>query len=321
MRAVHFGACLLLESVFPLLFLVASPAWARADGTTFPARHRFLALLRRLLAICLLAGGVSGIVWFWLAAASMSGADWWETLRPGLLWIVLSQTQPGKVWLVRALLCLALAAGLPLSFSNSRVGWPASLASIVCALLSLCLTASIAWLGHAGAEVGTRGTWQAINDAIHLLTAGIWPAGLVPFALLLMSLCRDQRPACILLASEVTRRFSSLSVLAVALLSLSGAVNSYLLVGSWSNLIQSDYGRVLLLKLSLFAVAICFGGANLLGLKRKPTHAGDLLADGSQGATLAKIARNVWIEIVMGALILMATAWLGVVSPPHNHGL
>jgi putative copper export protein len=55
------------------------------------------------------------------------------------------------------------------------------------------------------------------------------------------------------------RRFSALSLGGVALLAATGFINSWFLVGSFSNLIEQTYGRWLLAKIILFcfAVAIC----------------------------------------------------------------
>src|ERR1700722_6338849 len=111
-RAVHFCACLLPLSVFATLLLVVNPASGRAAGPprASDVAARFHRQIRNLLAGCLVIAFVSGFLWLWFSIAGMSGSTLRDSLDAGMFRMVLTQTPPGYVWLLRAALLLLLAA-------------------------------------------------------------------------------------------------------------------------------------------------------------------------------------------------------------------
>ncbi len=314
-RAVHFGSCLLLQSVFVILFLVAIPAWKQAGGSGAPQWNAYQRKLQWWLRIGLATVMISGFFWLWCAIAGMSGSSLAGALQPGLFGMVLSQTPPGRVWLVRAGVALLLAGTLPLLARGFRRGKFHSLALLPSLVLAGVLTASLAWLGHAGAG---EGPWQNVHlaaDVLHLLAAGIWPAGLLPFALLLRGLLQQNEAKGLLVAVAATRRFSALSLATVGTLALSGLANSYFLVGTLHALLTTDYGRLLLLKLALFAGMLGLGAWNLLGLKPRLAFIGGAESAPAQTSALHQVARNVLLEISLGTLILLVVGLLGMTPP------
>ena len=140
----------------------------------------------------------------------------------------------------------------------------------------------------------------------HVLAAGVWPGGLLPLAQLLGRARRDWRtvPAVV----TVTRRFSRLSLVAVGVLAASGLLNSYGLVGTFSALWPSAYGRLILCKVALFAGMVCLGATN-----RKLLAPADV-AD--PGVAVRRLRRNVAWECVLAAVVLLATAALAMNAPP-----
>ena len=77
-RAVHIGACLILLSLFAFDILIATPALSQVDRS---ALHHMEALRKqfRLLAVWSgLTAIASGIVWFWIVLARMTGTSLWE---------------------------------------------------------------------------------------------------------------------------------------------------------------------------------------------------------------------------------------------------
>ena len=143
------------------------------------------------------------------------------------------------------------------------------------AVSATLLTASLAWLGHAGASEGPNQNVELAGDVLHLVSAGLWPAGLgTALALFLGCYLHGERePISLLVAGAATRRFSALSLVAVGLLAVSGIANSYFLVGSFHMLFTSDYGRLLLLKLALFLAMMVFWGVeSFFSAKRRLSH-------------------------------------------------
>jgi putative copper resistance protein D len=311
-RAVHFGSCLILQSLFVLLLLAVIPGWKLSDGGDALARSRFQDRLRRLALACLLAAFVSGFLWIWFAIALMSGSGLLESLQPGLFWMVLTQTPPGQIWLLRAGIALVLTVGV------FFVGTQRGLAIPLCALSATALTASLAWLGHAGAGEGPNETLHLAADLLHLVAAGIWPAGLAPFAVFLACFLKARDPALLLTACVATRKFSAVSFITVGVLFASGIANSYFLVGSFAALLSSDYGLLLLLKIVLACAAVAIGAWNLLILKPRLAIAGGSLPGETHSAALSKVARNVWIELWLASLVLLVVGLLGI-TPPATH--
>jgi len=304
-RAIHLGSCLVLASVFSTLLLVVIPASGRGDEQ----KHQlvpFYRQLQKLLVTCLLAGLVSGFLWLWFVTADMSGAGLRESLDLNSLLMVLGQTQFGRLWEIRGGIALLLTLALPLAFKQR---WGNALCLSACGLLASGLLASLAWAGHGGATEGPGHFLHVIADVIHLVTAAVWPASLLPFALFLINALKSQSDSMLAIACAATRRFSSASLAAVGVLAASGTVNSYFLVGNVKALLTTDYGHLLMVKLLLFAAMICMAAVNLLRLTpRLPTDQ----------SALRKIARNVIIELCLGALVLLLVGWLGI-TPPAMH--
>jgi copper resistance protein D len=317
-RAVHFGSCLILQAGFAVLWLVAAPAWNQAGGTALAAALPYQRQLRRWLVFCLLAAFFSGFFWIWFAIAGMSGTSLSDSLQISLFQMVFTQTQPGRVWMIRAGFGLVCSVSLCFMTPKECGGKSAFLASLLCALCAVLLNSSLAWLGHAGASEGPEHAIQLTGDVIHLLAAGIWPAGLLPLALFLRRFLDAGDPALLSAACAATRRFSALSLGAVGLLAVSGFANGYFLVRTPYALVSTEYGKILLVKMALFAAAVAIGARNLR-LKPPLAGAGGLLPDGdARRGALAEIARNVLWEIGLFSLILLATGLLGI-TPPASH--
>ena len=267
--------------------------------------------LRYLLAGCFIIVFVSGFLWLWFSIAGMSGSSLRESLDAGLFKMVLMQTPPGHVWMLRAAIAVLFAGAACAAQRRFRTAllWP-------CALAGACLAGSLAWLGHAGAAEGPLAGIHLSADVLHLLSAAVWPGSLLPFALFIRLLLKSREPALLAVARAATRRFSSLSFVAVGFLAGSGSVNSWLLVGNLHALFYTGYGRLLLVKLAIFAVMVAIGAFNLLRLKPRLSVSGGYAS--SDAAVLKRIARNVFIELCLGAIVLLAVGILGI-TPPALH--
>ena len=158
--------------------------------------------------------------------------------------------------------------------------------------------------------------WHLFADVLHLLVAGFWPTGLLPLALLLRKLRRTSEPAKKLPIAALVRRFSALSLGSVALLAATGFINSWFLVGSFSNLLEQPYGRWLLAKIILFCFAVAIGAVNLLRLKPR-LEIKNVQTDNPE-TTVAQLQFNVHAELFLGIAIVIVVAILGIL-PPANH--
>jgi len=270
---------------------------AKSSSGSLVDRHA-----RRIAAGALAAALVSGVVWFVLVTAEMGNLPFGEALKSDVLEMILQGTQFGSVAAVR--LTLALAAATALGFD--RVSFARWLAPIT----ALMFVAGIAWTGHSGSGFGISGNLQLTADALHLVAASAWIGGLVPLALLL-SVARKETGAWIGIASDVTRRFSTLGLVSVATLIASGTANAWFPVGSIKALTGTEYGRVLVLKLVLFVVMIAIAAINRNVLTPR------LAASSADGrpAALATLVRHCVYEIALGFTVISVASWLGTLHP------
>ena len=316
-RAVHIGACMILLSLFAFEIVVARPALKEIDRSA--SLH--IEMLReqfRLLAVWSgLAAIVSGIVWFWIVLARITGSSLWELPGIDSVGVAITQTQFGRLWTWRlALMLLFTIANLFARRTCRMFLWSSPAWQYVGLLIATTLLASIAWSGHAGATIGPERPIHLTVDSAHLIAAGLWPAGLLPLALFLIRASRSNSPSLLLAAGSITRRFSAVSVLVVSALAATGLTNSYFLVGSLPAFIASEYGRLLTLKVFLFFIMIAFGAWNLLRFKPQLAIADEQNA--KQRTALRKLMRNVIAELCLGTIVVLIVGALGATPPPRH---
>lgn len=290
-RAVHFAASALAVGTVSFLALVAEPAFGTGGGKVLGAlRRRCDLMIWTALGIAVL----SGAAWLALLAADIYGAPVIAVSLHGGLWQVLIGTRFGTMWLARLGLAAALAALLP---------WPGlrwlhlALAGSFMALLAL--------VGHAGATPGPAGAFDIVFDAVHLLAAAAWLGGLPGLALLLASVRQPKA-----LAARAAARFSALGIASVGALLLTGIINSWNLLSGPADLITTAYGRLLALKIGLFALMLAIAAVNRF-------HLTPLLA-GLQARRA--LSRNSLAETGLGLGVLLLVGALGTMQPTaHKH--
>jgi len=228
-----------------------------------------------------------------------------------LLWRYLTMTQSGHVWLGREVYGAALI--LIWVFVKKANGVKAVR---TLALLALPLVASRSLMSHAAAL--REGAAIAIAaDAIHSIATALWAGGL-------MALCRifffaaKRRPQPASWLAEIIHRFSRLAFVSVALIITTGAYQTWIHVGSLETLLNTDYGKTLILKLAFFVLMLGLGALNLFSTKpllKRLARAGD-----HQPSANKKSLRRIAAESIMALLIFSATGLLTVL-PPGVHAL
>jgi putative copper export protein/mono/diheme cytochrome c family protein len=293
-RFVHLASAILLAGSFAFVALIARPAG-----------HPQLELHRRIAAWSLLALVVSAVVMLWLQALNVAGVGAsGARIVPSLV----AATLYGKVWAARMVLAAALAAllWLPLRERGNAGRADAGPSFWTGLALSAGLLASLALSGHAAAGEGAELAVHMTSDAVHLLAAGAWLGGLVPLFVLL----KRAGPG---VAAEATRRYSLLGVTCVTALIVTGLYNAGVLVGDPAQLFGTPYGRLLLLKIALILPLLAVAALNLLRL-----NPGIVSTSGEAPRLVARLRRNVAIEVALGLAILAIVGSLGV-TPPARH--
>ena len=190
----------------------------------------------------LLVALMSWFAWSWLVASTMTGDDLIECLQSGDWLTVLTGTQFGHIWLFRVIVSLVFGIIL---WVVARTSGRRSFLQTTLVGLSVIELVSLAWVGHAAASPGPFGVVHLLGDALHLLTSAFWPGALAPLAAFLFLLLKSSQVEAIVLAAPVVRRFSASSLIAVAVMALTGLLNGIFMVGSFRALLTSAYGQIL----------------------------------------------------------------------------
>ena len=170
----------------------------------------------------------------------------------------------GQVWVGRGLFGVALAVVALFAVRQSSEAL-----AVTAAFLASAIAVTAALSGHARVE----GSLAILSDSVHVLAAGVWVGGLAFFALLLVKAGGDRWS----LAVKVVPRFSTLAVASVIALVSAGVVSSILEIGSWSGLVETTYGRLVLAKVALLLPLVALGAYNnrvSVPVWRPPTPSG-----------------------------------------------
>jgi putative copper resistance protein D len=221
---------------------------------------------------------------------------------------VLTQTAFGDAWMLRLEMASLLTVLLLLPKANPSF---ALAIDIIAALLAAGLAASLAWAGHAAATEGLDGTIHLASDALHLVAAAAWLGALWPLSVLLDRARQTADPVSAALAYQTTRRFSVLGMISVAAILASGAVNTYEILGIAAFSLGTDYNRLLLAKVGLFAAMVAIAAVN----RRRLTPR--LADERDHGRAMRQLELNSLTEAGLGLLIVVIVAMLGRI-PPHQ---
>jgi copper resistance protein D len=305
-RAVHIAASILLAGLFAFRLVVLAPVASRYDRVD-RCQPRFEGRWGRLALVAWLTAVISAILWLGCVAASISGAATLFAVDGDTFRTVLLQTQFGHLWACRLVGCLLIGI---LLFRGAP--------ELIIAVLSFAILASLAVAGHSGAMVTNAGLLPIAGDIGHLIASALWPGGLVPLLVLLVSQYRTTDQTTRMFVADVVRRFSSLSLMVVGLLAGTGLLNSYFIVGSWGALFATDYGRWLLLKIGLFVLMLGLGALNLLVLKPRLSRAA-LVETQTREAVMtpmSSLIRSVACETFLAAGVVLVVGFLGATPPP-----
>ncbi len=298
-RFLHYSATLVLFGValFPLY------TYPRQKVGGIGGRSRMLATAWALLLVIL----VSGALWFASVATSMTDTGMsWETVR-----FVLTETTYGAVCLVRLATIAALACVLAIVTFR-----PPHWLDVLLAALSAFLAASLAGTGHTQVEEGPARLGHMFADGLHLVGAGAWLGGLVVlFYLTVKSLHPNSSESRRLEACNAAHRFSAMGYPAVATIVGSGLANSWFLVSPLINLIETAYGRILLVKVALFAVMVALAGVNRFFIL--PALASPAAAT-YRAINLRRLRLHILLEQCLGLAIILVVAFLGTMEPAIN---
>ncbi len=245
----------------------------------------------------------------------------------------------GKIWLARV---VVLLVALPLLYRLFRRPAPDAAADdagpsrlptwwlALGAVVAVALAGTPALAGHASA--GDWSTAAVVADTLHVLAMAVWLGGLVVLgAVTLRSRNLDQLRVAV-------PRFSRVALGCITVLVATGAFQTWRQVGSLDALRSTDYGRILAVKLVLFAAVVVFAAFSreiVLRLFGEPADVAPtvpVIAGGSdddppvvdedeyeyeldEEVELRHLRRSVWAEVALAVCVLAATALLVNAAP------
>jgi putative copper export protein len=267
-------------------------------------RQLSLFSLALLLAFLLVA-----CIWLVVQGAKLQSGQMpsLDTLNRYLL-----RTQSGRIWLGREVYGVLLMLGGVLLLRNAK----AVKAARILFAFALPLVVCRSLVSHASAVKENAATAIAV-DAVHLVATALWAGGLpVLFWALFQGLRRLQLS--LFWAAEAVARFSSIALGSVVTLLATGLYQSWTNVQTLHALGETPYGRVLILKLSVFCAMVGLGAINFLSTRPRLLKAAQ--AKGGEPLLARRALNRIGAEGFLGLLILCVTGFLTVL-PPAIHSL
>lgn len=301
-RWIHFASVFVLfgSSFF---WLYAGRERSSAGPAGLPRALRATNILVRIAAP---VAAISGVAWLACILINMT-QDYGSVVDPEDLRLFFFETPFGGVSILRLAL---LAIAVVLAFLPWRNRWP--FAALV--PFSAVLLITQAWFGHSAEGGGLYRATMIMVYAIHVLGSAAWAGGLPALLFALIEQCgsgpsEEARHHTL----DICSRYSLMAMAAVTLVGLSGVANAgFRVAGSFGKLFGSDYGDILLKKVAIVAAMLALAYLNRFILTPK------LRAAPLKGMTQINWLRySVTFDIVLGALVLGASAILGITMPPQ----
>jgi putative copper resistance protein D len=199
-----------------------------------------------------------------------------------------TDTDFGRLWAVRLGVIAALLVAI----------WRRASVPLQTALAAVAL-GSLAWTGHADLPESWLGQLHRAGDVVHLLAAGLWIGALWALGRMAASLPEAGE------TEQALRRFSGAGQLAVAALIATGLLNAYAILGDFTKLITTTYGRLLDLKLAAFAGMLVLAALNRFVLVPR------MAAGGGTG----RLRRQILGEQALSLVVLAVVAAIGTIDP------
>ncbi|WP_339913371.1 copper homeostasis membrane protein CopD [uncultured Brevundimonas sp.] len=280
-------------------------------GVPFFLLHSFrdwdapnLTWARPTLIVASIVVAVGSLVALVAQTAVMAGSLT-EALKPASLSFMVTGTTLGLAMVIRVAVALTALFALAV-FGQGRSLWR------VTAVTGLVIVASFAWTGHGAATAGPGGLIHLGADVIHAVAAALWLGALAALLALLLRRVGPEDPA----IHRALHGFAGLGTVAVVLLTASGLVNSWFLVGPTRivELGTSLYGQLLIAKLALFVLMLALASANRFHLT---PALGTVIAGGDDSRSeLQRLKNSVLVETTVGLILLGLVAVMGTLAPP-----
>ena len=269
------------------------------ERSTFPGR-----ILPIIIGGSILLGVLLSIASLVVMAKNMTGAADYQTIESHAFGMILGDTYFGTAWISRMVALTACLIGMLKLRNEPTQG------CIIISLGGAIALGSLAWGGHGAMDQGVRGFLHFTSDILHLLAAGAWLGALASFLFLAKQGSNEKHFAVL---ARTSAGFATVGTVIVATLVVTGIINFYLIAGTNLNLLfLSNYGRLLLVKLVLFAGMLLLAALNRYRLAPRIEAA---VVSGNAQAACIELRRSLNIEFLLAVAILFLVAVFGLLSP------
>ena len=297
-EAIYFGGV-----VFALLVWMPAKS-TKSLNINEETDRRVIFRITSLLRISGWVALVATVISLFIQTVAVAGIN--QSSRHAAVAIITS-TRFGIVWILRvAVICAAILISRVLVVRTSRKSWLSALAIGGVLLLTTTLTS------HNAASTAYVPIVNLVFDWLHLAAVAVWVGGLVHFALALT--CLNGLKHNLKFLAELVRRFSSLAVVSVGVIGLTGLYSLLLEVGTLSALFSTGYGVLVLAKIVLFTPMIVLGGLNQFKVYNGLTGTNPSSPTNS-GSLIKRFNLSIRSEVAMGIIILMIVGILTASSP------
>ncbi len=245
------------------------------------------------------AAGLASAVFLLVAMAMVFARQLAEFRDPFVPWqddaSLLLSTRWGSAWRWGVAGSLVLLGSFAAARRGLAIGWSTG------ALSCLAVGAFPAFTGHASSGEWTRLTIPA--DIVHVWTVGAWIGSLA--VILLLERAERRRSGGGSVLPLLIPRFTPLALVSVALLTLTGALASWVHLESPAALVTTAHGRLLLTKLVIVSLVFALGARNFRRIAPRLSE-----PDGPPA-----LRRSATWEIGLALLAIAVTAALVRTSP------
>jgi len=259
---------------------------------------------RFLLAASFIVFVIAGVSHVYGLASQLQGTD--SIGKMALT--ILSSTLFGFVSWLRPFIVLLLML-LARWTSGQQRGIQIGKASlIVLLMLTFPLT------GHA---MGTTGSIliPILLHTAHFLAGAVWTGGLAGLTIASFTLNKEAQGLALL--HKATVHFSRIALITIGVVILSGIVLSLYRLDGMDQLIGSSYGSTLLVKLSIFAVALILAGYHRFYLLPRINLVQQSGEREEKTAVVSSLFRSLRAEFVIACAVLVAAGFLSTTAPPQ----
>jgi copper transport protein len=163
--------------------------------------------------------------------------------------------------------------------------------------ISIALVSGLSLSGHQATE--PNATWLAeLADWLHLVAASVWVGGVVTLAVLVWPLAPSLR-------RRAFAGFARLAVVLVGVMVLAGAYLAVVRLPEVTDLWETQYGRFLLLKVGIVALALTWGAVHHFVVRPRLEAGRD-----------PDVRPSLIGEATVAVAVLLAAAILTNVAPP-----